>query len=161
MATCYIGIGSNLGESRDICEKAIALLGETKGVEIEEVSSLYKTEPVGFETQPSFINGAARVQTTLDADELFRQMRRIEEELGRVTKFKWGPRYIDLDLLLFDELILEEKELTIPHPLMHQRRFVLTPLSEIANEVRHPVLGKTIAELLLALDDEKKVEQIK
>lgn len=158
MATAYIGFGSNLGESRELCQKAISLLDKTEGMKVEAVSSLYKTEPVGFETQPPFINGATRVKTTLTPDDFFSRMRRIEEILGRVTKFKWGPRYIDLDLLLFDDLVLEGRQLTVPHPLMHERRFVLMPLSEIANDVRHPTLGKTVAELLMVLDDEKKVE---
>ena len=160
MATAYIGFGSNLGESQDICHKAISLLDETDGIGVEAVSSLYKTEPVGFETQPPFINGVARVQTTLAPDELFSRMRRIEEVLGRVTKFKWGPRYIDLDLLLYDDRIIEEEKLTVPHPLMHERRFVLAPLAEIAPEVRHPILGKTIIQLLRTLNDCKKVEII-
>jgi 2-amino-4-hydroxy-6-hydroxymethyldihydropteridine diphosphokinase len=161
MATAYIGFGSNLGESQDICHKAISLLDETEEMEVEVVSSFFQTEPVGFETQPPFINGAVRVRTSLGPEELFSQMRRIEQELGRVTKFKWGPRYIDLDLLLFDDLVLESQQLTVPHPLMNERRFVLMPLAEIAPEVRHPILGKTIAELLIMLDDEKKVELVK
>ncbi len=160
MATAYIGFGSNLGESQDICHKAISLLDKTEGVEVEAVSSLYKTEPVGFETQPTFINGAARIETSLTPDGLFSQLRRIERDLGRLTKFKWGPRYIDLDLLLFDNLVLDGQELTVPHPLMHERRFVLMPLSEIAPDIRHPILGKSVAELLSLLDDEKKVELV-
>jgi 2-amino-4-hydroxy-6-hydroxymethyldihydropteridine diphosphokinase len=159
MAVAYIGFGSNLGEREEICRKAISLLDKTDGIKVEAVSSFFETEPVGFETQPTFINGAARIQTLLSPDELFSQMRRIEGELGRITKFKWGPRYIDLDLLLFDDLILDEEELTVPHPLMHKRRFVLMPLAEIAPEARHPRLGKTIDELLKTLKCDKKVEK--
>ena len=160
MAIAYIGFGSNLGESGKICRKAISLLDETEGIKVESVSSFYQTEPVGFETQPLFINGAVMVWTSLEPDALFSQMRRIERDLGRVAKFKWGPRYIDLDLLLYDDKVLDGEELTIPHPLMHERRFVLAPLVEIAPEIRHPKLGKTVFELFQMLKNNEKVEKI-
>lgn len=160
MAIAYIGFGSNLGESGKICRKAISLMDKTDGIRVEDVSSFFQTEPVGFVSQPPFINGAVRIQTSLEPDILLSQMRRIERDLGRVTKFKWGPRYIDLDLLLYENRILDEEELTIPHPLMHERRFVLAPLVEIAPEVRHPKLGRTAFELLQILKNNEKVEKI-
>ena len=144
----YIGFGSNLGNRLENCRKAITALAELPSCGLTETSSFYESSPVGLVEQPSFINGVVRLETTRDAHWLLQQMLDIENVLGRVRSLKWGPRTIDLDLLFFDDLIIESPELSLPHPLLHERLFVLKPLHEIAPEFRHPRLEKTVGELL-------------
>lgn len=147
MAKVYIGIGSNLGEREDNCLRAIGLLGEN-GINVSKKSSLYETEPWGMKEQPRFINMAVEAETELAAGELQKSLKSIESHMGRDKSAPtWGPRIIDLDILLYDSLVIDGPDLKIPHPLMHEREFVLRPLSEIAPDAVHPVLGKTIKEL--------------
>lgn len=150
MPIAYLGIGSNLGERRNNCLIALRLLAE-KGVIIRKASSFYETEPWGIKEQPDFINMAAEVETDLPPDELLKVIKGIEREMGRKETFRWGPRIIDIDILLYNDMIYESEDLRIPHPLMHEREFVLEPLSEIAPERVHPLLKKTIIELLRSL----------
>lgn len=150
MPIAYLGIGSNLGERRNNCLIALRLLAE-KGVIIRKASSFYETEPWGIKEQPDFINMAAEVETDLPPDELLKVIKGIEREMGRKETFRWGPRIIDIDILLYNDMIYESADLRIPHPLMHEREFVLEPLSEIAPERVHPLLKKTIIELLRSL----------
>jgi 2-amino-4-hydroxy-6-hydroxymethyldihydropteridine diphosphokinase len=151
MATAYIGIGSNLGNRQENCLHAIELL-QKEGVIVTKRSALYETEPWGIKNQPQFINMAIQIETPLDPKGLLRILKNIEENLGRGKSSKWGPRTIDLDILLFDDIILYEDNLTIPHPLMHERDFVLRPLCEIAPDIHHPLLKSSICKLMQQVD---------
>jgi 2-amino-4-hydroxy-6-hydroxymethyldihydropteridine diphosphokinase len=149
--TAYIGLGSNLGDRKKNLDDAARLLSGIPGIKAVKVSSYYETEPVGYEEQGLFLNAAARVETSLSAQELLHVCQDIETRLGRVRTVRWGPRTVDLDILLFGSSIIDTPELEIPHPLMHERAFVLKPLCELDPGVIHPVLKKTAKELLASL----------
>lgn len=154
MAIVYIGIGSNLGNRQKNCCRAIELL-EKKGIVVKKISSVYDTEPWGVTDQPRFINIAIEVETKLEPYQLLIALKDIEKEIGRGETFKWGPRIVDMDILLFDDLFLQDNSLQIPHPLMHKRDFVLKPLCEIAPEKIHPLLKVRICDLLKELEKSK------
>ena len=153
MHHAYIGLGSNLGNRLEGCRNAIEALATLPTCSVLQTSSFYETTPVGLVEQPAFINGVVLLETAKDAPWLLRQMLAIENTFGRIRTLKWGPRSIDLDLLFFDDLIIDLPELSVPHPLLHERCFVLEPLNEIAPDFRHPCLEKTVAELLDNLED--------
>ena len=155
----YIGVGSNVGDRKDNCRKAIELLGETGRV--LSISSLYHSEPVGYKEQEDFINAVVSIETDLSATELLDACHVIEGRLGRKRTLRWGPRTIDLDILLYGDQIMNQPHLIIPHPLMATRKFVLAPLAEIAPEVMHPVLQKTARQLLRELKDASRVIKCK
>lgn len=146
MATAYIGIGSNLGNREENCLRSIKLL-EERGLIIKKQSAMYETEPWGVEEQPRFINMVVEADTALGPEKLLKLLKSIEQEIGRQYPYRWGPRIIDLDILLYDDIVINTPLLQIPHPLMHQRDFVLKPMSEIAPEVLHPVIKKTVAKI--------------
>jgi len=150
MQVVYLGIGSNIGEREDNCLRAITLL-EERGLRITRRSSLCETEPWGVREQPKFINMVVEAETDLSPRELLQLLKRTERDMGRQPGTKWGPRLIDLDILLYDDMVLDETDLKIPHPLMHLRSFVLQPLSEIAPEKVHPVLKRKIGDLSRSL----------
>lgn len=131
MPLAYIGLGGNLGDRRANLDRALALLNASPGVRVRRVASVYETAPVGFTAQPRFLNTVAEVETDLAPADLLAVMQRIEAELGRVRTIRWGPRTIDLDLLLYDDLTLDDPALTIPHPRLAERAFVLVPLAEL------------------------------
>jgi 2-amino-4-hydroxy-6-hydroxymethyldihydropteridine diphosphokinase len=145
----YLSLGSNVGDRDAYLRAAIAWL-ETKGG-IVSVSSFYETEPVEFTEQGWFLNCAVALETAETPEQLMAAILRFEQQMGRQRIQRKGPRTIDIDILLFGDTILDTPALTVPHPAMHQRRFVLEPLAEIGPAVRHPVLKKTIRELLDAL----------
>jgi 3-oxoacyl-[acyl-carrier protein] reductase len=147
-AIAYIGLGSNLGNRQDYLDKAIEAFQEHAGMAVRQVSSYFETDPEGGPPdQPDFINAVAELETTLEPNELMQALLKIERDLGRVRREKNGPRTIDLDILLYDDVILDDPDLKIPHPRMHERGFVLEPIAEIAPDFVHPVLGDTMAEL--------------
>jgi 2-amino-4-hydroxy-6-hydroxymethyldihydropteridine diphosphokinase len=149
----YLGIGSNIGDRKRNCLEAVEALKKA-GVLIRRVSSLYETEPWGYEKQPRFLNMAVEGETELSPLSLLKKIKEIEQNLGRQESFRWGPREVDIDILFYDSLVVNEPGLKIPHPYIHKREFVLRPLKEIAPELVHPVLGETIIELFEQLKRE-------
>ncbi len=142
----HIGIGSNMGDRQANCRNAIERLKD-KGIVIKKASSMYETQPWGLEEQPDFINMAVEAETGLSPEELLKTLKEVEKEMGRKETVRWGPRIIDLDILFYDDIVINMEHLHIPHPLLHKRDFVLLPLSEIAPDKIHPVLKKNIRQL--------------
>jgi 2-amino-4-hydroxy-6-hydroxymethyldihydropteridine diphosphokinase len=151
MTTAFVGIGSNLGERESQLCRAIELLGAEDGIEVVAISSLRETEPVGPVEQGPFLNGAVQIATDLAPRELLERLLAIEQTMGRVRSERWGPRTIDLDLLLYGELVLDEPGLTVPHPRLAERRFALEPLSELDPSLTIPGSGP-VAALLTELE---------
>ncbi len=151
----YIGVGSNIGDSKAQCLQAIAALAEAGAV--VRASSLYITEPVGYREQGDFINAAAAVETRLPPADLLKVCNAIEDRMGRQRTIRWGPRTIDLDILLYGDAVVNLPGLVGPHPLLAERRFVLLPLAEIAPGAIHPVLNKSVLQLLQELKDPARV----
>jgi 2-amino-4-hydroxy-6-hydroxymethyldihydropteridine diphosphokinase len=147
MAVAYIGIGSNLGNREENCKMAIHLL-EKNGLAVKKQSSFFETQPWGVKDQPMFINMAIETETALLPYNLLRVLKGIEKDMGRKKTRRWGPRVIDLDILMYDDLILKHDDLVIPHQHLHVREFALGPLCEIAPERIHPEIKKTMRELL-------------
>jgi len=158
--TAFIGIGSNQGLARENCEQAVKELGLLEKVWVESNSSLYETAPLGIENQDWFINSVIKIKTTLPPLTLLDELLGIEEKMGRVRRIKWGPRIIDLDLLFYEDLIISETNLTVPHPELHKRKFVLEPLKEIAPKLFHPLLKKTVEELTKENDPTQVVNKL-
>jgi 2-amino-4-hydroxy-6-hydroxymethyldihydropteridine diphosphokinase len=151
MRDVYLGLGSNLGDKCANIHRAVELLGEVS--QVHQVSSLFKTEPVGNLDQDWFLNCAVEIETALEPRQLLAAALAIEKKLKRVRGVKNGPRTIDIDILFHGGRVVNESGLAIPHPLLHQRLFVLAPLEEICPGFMHPVLRQSVKELLLGLDD--------
>jgi 2-amino-4-hydroxy-6-hydroxymethyldihydropteridine diphosphokinase len=147
----YVGLGANVGPREVTLLRAVDLLGTSDGVAIVAVSQLRETEPVGVVGQPPFLNGAVAVDTTLGPRDLLDELLAVESELGRVRTERWGPRTVDLDLLVYGSETIDEPGLHVPHPRLHERRFALEPLAELDPELVVPGLGR-VADALAALD---------
>ena len=154
----YIALGSNLGDKEANLRLGVEGLRSTRGCRVEAVSDFLVTEPYGGVEQDDFLNGAMKIRTLLTPHELLDRLHEIEQEAKRERIIRWGPRTLDLDILLYDDLILDEEELHIPHIEMYKRDFVLKPLCQIAPYVRHPVYNRTAAELLAALETQEAGE---
>jgi 2-amino-4-hydroxy-6-hydroxymethyldihydropteridine diphosphokinase len=156
----YIGVGSNLGDKVHQCEESLREILKVDQHRLLARSSFYKTRPLGFLDQDWFANGAIKIETFLEPLELLRSLKEIELRLGRRESFRWGPRAIDLDILFFDDETIRTPELTIPHPRLEERQFVLVPLVEIDRHLVHPVLQKTVLQLLESLKEDQGVEKL-
>lgn len=145
-----LALGSNLGDRRATLDSAVAALRRTNGIEVVAVSAFIDTDPVGVTDQPRFLNGAVKISTTLTPRQLLAQCLAIEQTHGRTREGdnRWGPRTLDIDLLLYGERIIDQPGLRIPHPRLHERLFALQPAAEIAGGMRHPLMHKTISQLL-------------
>jgi 2-amino-4-hydroxy-6-hydroxymethyldihydropteridine diphosphokinase len=149
MAVVYLSVGSNSGQRRKFCEFGVEKLSESGKAKVLGRSRLYETEPVGFKDQGWFLNFVLKIETMLKPSELLELLKSIEAQSGRdFDQVRFGPRTLDLDILFYDDMILESAELTVPHPRMHERRFVLKPLCDLNPDVVHPVLKKNARRLL-------------
>ena len=155
--TAYIGMGSNMGNKLENIMNAIAKINESIYTRVTRISESYETKPVGYTEQDNFVNSSIQVRTLLTPVELIRFLLKVEAELKRERIIKWGPRTIDLDVLLYDDIITSFEEIIIPHPRMHERMFVLKPLKDIAPYVMHPILNKRIIELEEQLSKEQEI----
>lgn len=152
----YLSIGTNLGDKKQNLKRALLAL-KKNNIHINKVSSIYKTEPVGVKDQPEFFNIAVDISTEMSPDELLAAVLRIEDEMGRVRTQKWGPRLIDIDILLFNGLVVNKKNLIIPHPYLTGRNFVLIPLIEINKNVRHPVSNELLEKFIPENKDQVEI----
>lgn len=157
----YIGIGSNLGDKKENYREALARIAKLPKTRITRESSLYESEPLG-DSKEWYVNGVIQIETDLGPELLLKKFKNIERAMGRKkVRKKWGARIIDLDILFYDTRILEKRNLKIPHPEMQHRKFVIIPLSEIAPQMVHPVLGVTVSELLVHAKDDKRVSLLR
>lgn len=157
MSSIFLALGSNVGDKVAHITQAINFLSE----QISDIrrASLYSTSPVGYVAQDDFVNTVASGKTTLSPREVLSFIKNIEQKVGRIQRFKWGPREIDIDLLFYDDITYSDELLTIPHPLLHQRDFVLQPLADLAAKFIHPVLKKSVAELLAEIPEKDRSVQ--
>ncbi len=149
MSTVYLCVGSNIGDRVSYLQQANNLLKDTEGITVLESSSIYETEPVGYKEQEWFANAVLKIETTLDPQTILNECMRIEKQMGRdrTLEKKWGPRTLDLDILFYDNKVILEESLQIPHPRIHQRAYALVPLLELDPDFIHPVIKKSVFEM--------------
>ncbi len=150
MSTAFLALGTNLGDR--IANLRAALDALAPDVRVVARSHVYETPAWGYEDQPAFLNMVLRAETKLPPTELLSRLKQLETELGRKPSFRWGPRIIDIDILFYDDQVLDAPDLAIPHPRLHERAFVLVPLADVAPDLKHLVLGKTIRQLMAEVD---------
>jgi 2-amino-4-hydroxy-6-hydroxymethyldihydropteridine diphosphokinase len=153
----FLGLGSNLGDRQRTLQQAVQEIGRLERTRLTAISPVYETEPFGVTDQPMFLNAALEVDTGLAPEAILPGLLRIERELGRTEGERWAPRVVDLDILLYDGLVRESVELTVPHPGLSERRFVLVPLCDLDPDLVHPVSGLTMADLLRSCRDRGRV----
>ena len=154
--SAFVGVGSNVGDRIGHCRSAIERIRQIEGCQVKRISSFYETDPIGYEDQNRFVNAVLELASVLSPLDLLDELLSIEKDMGRKRIIRWGPRIIDLDLLLFGETVMSHPRLTLPHPRMHERGFVLLPLEEIAPHAVHPVLERSVRDLLSSLPDAVK-----
>jgi 2-amino-4-hydroxy-6-hydroxymethyldihydropteridine diphosphokinase len=157
--TAFLGLGANLGDPKAQLQQALKLLHHSQGVSVKRISSLYETSPVGYEDQPNFYNLVAQIDTTLPPSELLHTTQKIEQRLHRVRKQRFGPRTIDVDILLYGDRVIATPDLTIPHPRLLERAFVLIPLHELTGELIIAT-GQSISEAIAALPKEQAIKKV-
>lgn len=155
--TAYIALGSNLGEKETYLRNAVESLNQADGCRVEEVSEFLVTEPYGYTEQDDFLNGCLCLKTLLTPEELLALLHKLEQEAERKREIRWGPRTLDLDIIFYDDLVMDSRDLQIPHGDMQNRDFVLRPLAQIAPYVRHPILKKTVGGMLADLEHSQKI----
>ncbi|OHO30000.1 2-amino-4-hydroxy-6-hydroxymethyldihydropteridine diphosphokinase [Staphylococcus sp. HMSC034C12] len=156
MVQAYLGLGSNIGDRKQQLLKAIDLIENIKGIKVTKQSSIYETAPIGYTDQPNFLNLCLEIETELSPQQLLKHCLDIEQQLHRVREIRWGPRTLDIDILLYSDNIIETDNLSIPHPRMQERAFVLIPLNDIASDKKDPRLNQKIHDLVFPDDTVKK-----
>lgn len=156
MVQAYLGLGSNIGDRKQQLLKAIDLIGNIKGIKVTKQSSIYETAPIGYTDQPNFLNLCLEIETELSPQQLLKQCLDIEQQLHRVREIRWGPRTLDIDILLYSDDIIETDNLSVPHPRMQERAFVLIPLNDIASDKQNLRLNQKIHDLVFPDDTVKK-----
>lgn len=159
MNRVFIGLGSNVGDRLQYLQQAVKALAKLHGTMVKKTSSVYATEPVGVKEQAEFLNAVVEIETVLDVRQLHASLKEVERAVGRTQRQRWGPREIDLDILYYNDIVLSEPELKIPHPEISNRRFVLIPLAEIAPGLIDPIQNLTILDMLRGLNDRSAVNQ--
>ncbi|MBN1614332.1 MAG: 2-amino-4-hydroxy-6-hydroxymethyldihydropteridine diphosphokinase [Deltaproteobacteria bacterium] len=154
----FVGLGSNLDNPLSRCREAIGYVAEIEGIDVLRRSSFFRTEPVGVRDQEWFINAVIEIRTILTPRELLAVLKEIEDRMGRKSPIRWGPRIIDLDILFYGQQVIQEKDIVIPHPELHRRRFVLEPLFELAPYFIHPSFGVSVRGLMERSEDPSRVE---